>query len=104
MPDWRETVDEGWVRGIAKTACLQLTEEEIASQTAALRDMLEALDSLHDFDAHETWRGRAVPAEALREDTVGRSLEQEALLSAAPDREDGFFRAPRAIRTEGGAE
>ena len=104
MSDWRETVGEEWVREIAKTACLQLTEEEIISQTAALREMLAALDSLADFDARELWRSRAVPAESLREDAIGISEEREALLSCAPDREGVFFRAPRALRTEGGAE
>ena len=101
MSDWEKTVDEAWVREIARIACLRLTEDEIAEQTVQLRQMLAALESLWEFDTCEAWKNAAVETDALREDVVERFARREELLAAAPAREGDFFRVPRALEREG---
>lgn len=100
MSDWKNTVDVAWVREIARVACLRMTEEEIAEQTAELRQMLAALDTLGDFDTREAWKENAVGMDALREDSAKPFSERDALLSAAPVREGDFFRVPSALERE----
>ena len=91
-----ETID---IRYVAKLARLALTDEEIELFGRQLGDLLGHVRALAELDI------ASVPATAqvvesrnvVRGDALRPSLDQERVLSQAPQRQGGFFRVPRII-------
>jgi aspartyl-tRNA(Asn)/glutamyl-tRNA(Gln) amidotransferase subunit C len=87
------------IRYVAKLARIALTDEEVERFGAQLGDLLGHVRALAELDTE------AVPATAqvvesrnvARDDDVRPSLDREAVLSQAPQRQGGFFRVPRII-------
>ncbi|MBQ4613569.1 MAG: Asp-tRNA(Asn)/Glu-tRNA(Gln) amidotransferase subunit GatC [Akkermansia sp.] len=86
---------------IAKLAKLELTEEETKSFSQDLNQVLAYVAQLEKWDT-----GQVEPMyhplptfDALRADTPGCSLSNEAALSNAPQQEDGQFRVPKVVES-----
>ncbi len=87
------------VRRVAQLARLRLRDDEVETLTAQFGTILGHLESL-----------RAVPTEGvepldhplplqdvLRNDVAQAGLGRDEALAAAPERQDGFFRAPPVL-------
>lgn len=89
------------VRHLARLARLELTEEEVATYTRQLGDILafarqiEAVDTRSVHDVTEP----SGAASMLRDDEVRASLPREAALGPSPggDRATGLFKVPRVL-------
>ena len=86
---------------IARLAKLELTEEETTRFSEDLNQVLAYVAQLDQWDTtgvEPMYHPRPV-FDALREDTPGTSLSNEAALSNAPAQEDGQFRVPKVVES-----
>lgn len=91
-----DTID---IRYVAKLARIALTDDEIERFSKELGELLGHVNALAELDT------QSVPATAqvvesrnvTRDDVIRPCLEREVVLSAAPQRQGGFFRVPRII-------
>ena len=95
-------VDRQEVLHIARLARLRLSEAEVELFGAQLSEILDYVDQLNELDtANIEPTTHAVPlVMQLRPDEVEARLDRRAVLSNAPDRDDGHFRVPKVV--EGG--
>lgn len=86
---------------IARLAKLELTAEETASFSEDLNQVLAYVAQLDQWDTTQVApMYHPLPVyDALRSDTPGTSLSNEAALSNAPAREDGQFRVPKVVES-----
>ncbi len=86
---------------IAKLAKLELTEEETTSFSQDLNQVLAYVAQLEKWDTSsvEPMYHPLPTFDALRADTPGSSLSNEAALSNAPQQEDGQFRVPKVVES-----
>lgn len=86
---------------IAKLAKLELTEEETSSFSQDLNNVLAYVAQLEQWDTSnvEPMYHPLPTFDALRADTPGCSLSNEAALSNAPQQEDGQFRVPKVVES-----
>lgn len=87
------------VQHVAKLARLNLSDEEVATFTGQMADILAYVEKLNELNTDGVVpTSHAVPMEnAFREDTVRPSIGVENALANAPDRVEGFFRVPKVI-------
>ncbi|HHY26737.1 MAG TPA: Asp-tRNA(Asn)/Glu-tRNA(Gln) amidotransferase subunit GatC [Desulfitobacterium dehalogenans] len=87
------------VEHVALLARLELTEEELMTNTEQLNSILDyaaMLEKLNTDDIKPT--AHAVPLHnVLREDLVKPSMDREKVLANAPDAKEGFFKVPRIV-------
>lgn len=87
------------VEHVALLARLELTEDELITNTEQLNSILDyaaMLEKLNTDDIKPT--AHAVPLHnVLREDQVKPSIDRKKALANAPDAEDGFFKVPRIV-------
>jgi len=90
------------VRYVAKLARIELTDEEVDRFGAQLADLLEHVNALGELDtAPVAATAQVVESRNVeREDRIAPCLDQEIVLSAAPQRQGAFFRVPRIIAEE----
>ena len=87
------------VRYVAKLARIALTDDEVERFQTQLGDLLEHVDALSKLDVSQV----AATAQVVesrnveRDDAVTPSLDREAVLTEAPQRQGAFFRVPRII-------
>lgn len=86
---------------IARLAKLELTEEETARFSEDLNQVLAYVAQLDQWDTTgvEPMYHPLPVFDALRPDTPGSSLSNEAALSNAPAQEDGQFRVPKVVES-----
>jgi len=86
---------------IAKLAKLDLTAEETERFSTDLNQVLGYVAQLEKWDtAGVEPMYHPLPAyDALRADTPGQSLDNEAALANAPEEEDGQFRVPKVVES-----
>lgn len=86
---------------IARLAKLELTEEETARFSEDLNQVLAYVAQLDQWDTTgvEPMYHPLPVFDALRPDTPGTSLSNEAALSNAPAQEDGQFRVPKVVES-----
>ncbi|MBQ5665174.1 MAG: Asp-tRNA(Asn)/Glu-tRNA(Gln) amidotransferase subunit GatC [Akkermansia sp.] len=86
---------------IARLAKLDLTPEETARFSEDLNQVLAYVAQLDQWDTTgiEPMYHPLPVFDALREDTPGISLSNEAALSNAPAQEDGQFRVPKVVES-----
>lgn len=84
---------------VARLARLDLDDDEIETYTAQLGDILEHAARVEALDtAGVAPTAHPIPlANVLREDRAGPSLDRDAVLSQAPDADNGYFRVPRIL-------
>jgi len=99
------TADLDSVRTLARLARLELSEEELSRLAPELQRILGAFEVLARHVPRST-RGPSTEASAVpplartREDVPLPSLDRTELLSAASEREDGFFSVPKTVGGE----
>ncbi len=84
---------------VAKLARIALTEEELAAYGSQLEDILVHAERIQALPTEGvTPTSHPLPlVNGLRPDEVEACLERDAVLSQAPDTEDGQFRVPRIL-------
>jgi len=96
-------VSEEEVRGLARLACLDLSDAEVASMTGHLTRLLGYVELLQRIDvagAPETTHvGDA--GLLLREDVARPGYPRAAMTAGAPAAEAGLFEVPRVIASRG---
>ena len=96
------TIDRKVVDHVAQLARLDLSEQERTRYAEQLGRILEYCAKLDELDTTEVEPTSHVIAmtNVFRDDVVGTSLSRDAVLTGAPDQEDGFFKVPPVIETE----
>jgi len=85
------------VRGIATYARIGLTDDEVATMTVDLNNIIESLSPITAYDlegVEPTFHPIAGLSNVMREDRVQPGLTHDAALQNAPDQQDGQFRIP----------
>jgi aspartyl-tRNA(Asn)/glutamyl-tRNA(Gln) amidotransferase subunit C len=87
------------VEHVARLARLELSEDEKERMTSQLDSILGYVDKLNALDTSQVEPTTTVipMVSVMRDDVARPSLDREAALANAPDREDVFFRVPRII-------
>ena len=87
------------VQHVAKLARLSLSDDEVATFTGQMADILAYVEKLNELDTDGIVpTSHAVPMEnAFRDDVVQPSIGADAALANAPDRVGDFFRVPKVI-------
>ncbi len=87
------------VRHVARLARLELDEDEIASLTSQLDQILAYIDKLNELDTsgvEPTTHALAIE-NAFREDEVKPSIDRDTILAGAPRTNGESFVVPRVI-------
>jgi aspartyl-tRNA(Asn)/glutamyl-tRNA(Gln) amidotransferase subunit C len=93
------SVDKDTVRRIAKLSRLALDEKRVEPMVAELNGILDWVQQLEEVDIAGVPPLTSVVAQRLktREDKVTEGGSAAALLSNAPESEDGFFVVPKVV-------
>ncbi len=85
------------VEHVAKLARLELTDEEKELYTKQLGDVLKYVDQMNEVDTSniKPMAHAYEMVNVMREDEVRYDVTKEALMSNAPEAEDGFFKVPK---------
>ena len=97
-------VSESDVRRIAEYARIGLTEDEVASMTIDLNNVIETLKPITEYDlegVEPTFHPIGSLSNVMREDVETPSFPREVVLANAPKQQDGCFLIP-SILGEGG--
>lgn len=84
---------------VAKNARLNLNEKEIKELLPQLEQILEhfsVLDKINTSDIEPAFQPIEIK-NVLREDKVGKSLEQKDVLANVKNKKDGFFKGPKVM-------
>ena len=84
---------------VARLARLSLSEEELETYGRQLGDILEHAERVQSLATEGVVpTSHPLPmTNAFRDDVVTGSLDRDAVLSEAPDAEDGFFKVPQIL-------
>lgn len=87
------------VKMVARLARLQLSPAEEERLTGELNRILHYMEKLNELDTSGVEpTSHVLPVErSFRDDVVVPFAAREALLAAAPERQDGYFKVPRII-------
>ena len=91
------------VRNVTKLAHLEITEEEVATYTPQMAEIVKYVEQLNELDTADvepmlgglTDEGSAT--EADRDDAVVPSFTQKEALSEAPSAVAGHFQVPKVL-------
>lgn len=85
------------VEHVAKLARLELTDEEKLLYTKQLGDVLKYVEQMNEVDTSDVKPMTQVVdfCNVMREDVPNLEISKEALMSNAPDEENGFFKVPK---------
>jgi aspartyl-tRNA(Asn)/glutamyl-tRNA(Gln) amidotransferase subunit C len=88
---------------VARLARLDLTPAEIDNATEKLGDMLDHFADIDALDLSDVEpMNQPLPiVNVMRDDVVEPCLDRDEVLASAPQSEDGRFRVPPIIGTEG---
>jgi aspartyl-tRNA(Asn)/glutamyl-tRNA(Gln) amidotransferase subunit C len=87
------------VHRIARLARLELTEEEVASYSSQLDEIIGYIDQLSELDVsgiEPTANAVAISA-PMRDDVIGISLPASAVIQNAPDHAQQQIRVPKVV-------
>lgn len=87
------------VRKVALLSRLELTDEEIDTQTGPLNDLLKQFEALQKLDVTGIEpTSHSIPVvNVFREDVEVPSLTRDQVLANAPEARDGCFIVPRIV-------
>ena len=97
-------VTERDVRNIAEYTRIRLNDDEVASMTVDLNNIIESLKPITEYDlegVEPTFHPIGSLSNVMREDVEVPSFTHEEALANAPARQDGCFLIP-SILGEGG--
>lgn len=85
------------VEHVAKLARLELTDAEKELYTKQLGDVLKYVEQMNEVDTSDVKPMTQVVdfCNVMREDVPNLEISKEALMSNAPDEENGFFKVPK---------
>lgn len=85
------------VEHVAKLARLELTDKEKELYTKQLGDVLKYVEQMNEVDTSDVKPMTQVVdfCNVMREDVPNLEISKEALMSNAPDEENGFFKVPK---------
>ncbi len=85
------------VEHVAKLARLELTDDEKEKFTRQLGDVLKYVEQMNEVDTSDVKPMTQVVdfCNVMREDVPNLEISKEALMSNAPDEENGFFKVPK---------
>ncbi len=92
-------LDERQVRHVAELARLKLTDDEAASYTRQLSDIMAYVEKLSELDTGDTPpTAHPLPVQNVyRADVVEASIEPGPVMDNAPDHLETFFRVPKVL-------
>jgi len=92
-------IDRTMVEHVAGLARLSLTDDEIATFTLQLDDILTYFEKLGELDTSDVEPTAHVIelSNALREDASRKSTPRERILENAPETDRGCFKVPRIV-------
>ena len=84
---------------IAKLACLNLSEEEIAKYTHDMEEIIGFANIIKSIDTSglDESIGAFENYNVFRKDEIKTSYPREEMLKNAPSTEDGYFHLPKVI-------
>lgn len=99
------TIDPDLVRHVGKLARIRLTDEEVATFSRQLTDILGYVDQLGELDLEgvEPLAHAVDVHNVLADDEPTESLDPDLALREAPARDGSFFQVPRVLGDESGA-
>ncbi len=85
------------VEHVAKLARLELTDAEKELYTKQLGDVLKYVEQMNEVDTSDVKPMTQVVdfCNVMREDVPNLEISKEALMSNAPEEENGFFKVPK---------
>ncbi|MHC1635225.1 MAG: Asp-tRNA(Asn)/Glu-tRNA(Gln) amidotransferase subunit GatC [Candidatus Methanospirareceae archaeon] len=83
----------GW---LARIELREEEKEKFEKQLSSILEYFSVLDEVDVTDIEPTYHVIGV-RDVMREDEVRESLKQEEVLSNAPKKEGGYFKAPRIL-------
>lgn len=94
-----ETIDPDQVRHIGKLSRIELTEQQVQTFGRQLADIIRYFDKLQELDTEgvEPMAHAVELTNVLADDRAGESLETDAALANAPDRDGDLFQVPKVI-------
>ncbi len=92
-------MDQETVKKVSEVARLNLDEKEVKKFTKDLEGILEAFSELKkvDTDNVEPTFQPVDVKNVLREDKIEDGLSQKEALSNTKNKEDGYFKGPKAV-------
>jgi aspartyl-tRNA(Asn)/glutamyl-tRNA(Gln) amidotransferase subunit C len=92
-------IDGETVKHVAKTARINLTEEEVGKFSKQLNDIFEDFKLLDELDVENVEPSfHPIRTEnVLRDDEVGECLKSEDALKIACHTEEGYYKAPKIV-------
>ncbi len=93
------SIDNSTVKKVAKLARLKVDAKEEQNLKNELNNILEWVDKLQKVDTENIDPMLSVSNEPMpmREDTVTSKLDNEQILSNAPEKKAGFFVVPKVV-------
>lgn len=93
------SIDNSTVKKVAKLARIKIDPKEEHSLKCELNNILEWVDKLQKVDTKNTEPMLSVSNEPmpLREDNVTSKIENDQILSNAPEKKAGFFVVPKVV-------
>lgn len=87
------------VENVALLSRLSVSEDEMDKNIKELSDFLEYVDRLQQVDTENVVpTAHVLPLKnVFREDVVKPSLDRDAALSNAPEKDNGYFRVPKIL-------
>jgi aspartyl-tRNA(Asn)/glutamyl-tRNA(Gln) amidotransferase subunit C len=94
-----ERIDEQQVRHVAVLSRLKLSDEEVATFSRQLSDILEYVQKLNELDTSNIEpTAHAVPVNnVFRDDEPEEPLGVDEALANAPERQDSFYKVPKVL-------
>ena len=97
----KKECDAEWIAAVARAACLELDEGQLAELARSVEAELQELCQINGVEVGD-WMQMGQDVSAFREDLAGACLDAEKLLSAATCRRGDCFAVPEMLR-DGGA-
>lgn len=91
-------IDVAYIAGLAKLELTAEEEERFARDLGQVLDYVAQLEKWDTTDVEPMYHPLPV-YDALRADTPGESLSQDAALANAPAQGDGQFRVPKVVES-----
>ena len=92
-------IDRNFLEHVAKTARLNLSEDEIKRFLPQLKEALDFFSKLSEVNT-DNIKPSFQPVEiknVMREDTEKKCLSQDDALSLTEHKKDGYFKGPRVV-------
>ena len=92
-------IDTELIKHVAEVSRLNLTNQEINEFLPQLKEILDAFSEIQKADTKNIEPSyHAVPLKnSLRDDKLGKCLDNKTALENSPNTKDGYFKGPRVV-------